>query len=256
MEEIQHDASCQERLGYIEQQLTKLSRILTKVAQGDFSERPEIIEGDDAIAKLMLTFQFLVEDFAQIHKERAEREHLLQAEVARKTKQLQKSEAGLKIAQKIAHIGSWEWSVVDDRFIWSDEMFAIYALDPNQWSSSYDAFIRYIHPEDRAIVKLVIDRALQNHDRFACDYRIVRADGTQRFIHANGEVVLNEKGDIAQVYGIAADVTETKLQANELKKKNEELERLNKLMIGRELKMVELKKHIAALQSAKEHIHG
>jgi diguanylate cyclase (GGDEF)-like protein/PAS domain S-box-containing protein len=123
--------------------------------------------------------------------------------------QIRKREQQLARAQRITHLGSWEWDLVNDNTSWSDELYRIFGLAPASIPASYKGFMERVHPEDRAVVKKVVQRALRRHQPFVYhDCRIVRPDGSIRTIHGQGEVALDHAGKLISVIGTAHDVTE------------------------------------------------
>jgi len=123
--------------------------------------------------------------------------------------QIRKREQQLARAQKITHLGSWEWDLVNDHSSWSDELYRIFGLAPASIPASYKGFMERVHPEDRAVVKKVIQRALRIRQPFVYhDCRIIRPDNSIRTIHGRGEVILNNAGQLTSVIGTAHDVTE------------------------------------------------
>ena len=70
---------------------------------------------------------------------------------------MKESEERLAEAQKIAHIGSWECNPVTNKLYWSDEVYRIFELDPQEFEQIHDAFFKYVHPEDREYVNHAIN---------------------------------------------------------------------------------------------------
>ncbi len=64
---------------------------------------------------------------------------------------LKESEKSLAEAQKMAHIGNWDWNLVTDEIHWSDETYRIFGLNPQESEITYNEFLNYIHPDDRDI---------------------------------------------------------------------------------------------------------
>ncbi len=65
---------------------------------------------------------------------------------------MKESEEGLAEAQKMAHIGNWEWVIATDKAYWSDELYRIYGRNPQELAPSYNEYLNYIHPDDRDYV--------------------------------------------------------------------------------------------------------
>ena len=89
-------------------------------------------------------------------------------------------EIQLTEAQHIANLGSWEWDVVTNKVSWSDELYRIFGLEPQEFGATYEAFLTYVHPDDRKLVESALEQALQDKLFPNYDSRIIRPDGTVR----------------------------------------------------------------------------
>ena len=72
--------------------------------------------------------------------------------------ELRRSESSFAAAQRMAHVGNWEWTISKDRIIgndlyWSDELYRIYGFTPQQFIPTYEGFIKVIHPDDREYIE-------------------------------------------------------------------------------------------------------
>jgi len=121
---------------------------------------------------------------------------------------LRQSQRRLAEAQRIAHSGSWVWNIEEDREIWSDEIYRIFGLAPQEFSATYDAFLESVHPEDRELVKNSVDAAIHKKEQYKIDHRIIRPDGTIRYVHEEGEVTYSDDGKPVQMMGTVQDITE------------------------------------------------
>jgi len=166
----------------------------------------------------------------------------------------------LRIAQVAARAGVWSWDMVTGTLSWSPEFFQLFGLDPSA-SASFETWLASVHPEDRALASSRISRAVEERTPLTNEYRIVLAGGQTRWILAAGDNGYDIAGKPCRMTGICIDITERKQMENALAKKLDELERFNQAMVGRELRMVELKREInellaAAGQPPKYKIHG
>ncbi|MFB2979135.1 PAS domain S-box protein [Microseira sp. BLCC-F43] len=123
---------------------------------------------------------------------------------------LKKSEANLAHAQRVAHVGSWEFNILTGEISWSEEKFRIFGLDPNQPEPTYPQIVEMIYPDDRATFEEIIQRAIAEGIPYEIELRIVRPDGEIRYIDMRAEVVLNEAGMAIQLLGIVMDITQRK----------------------------------------------
>src|SRR4051794_22697212 len=121
---------------------------------------------------------------------------------------LQEALRRLAEAQAIAHLGSWEWDVVADVVTWSDEMYRIYGLEPQESPVDYNCFLEFVHPDDRDLVHGSVQDAFATASAFRFEHRIVRPDGEQRVLDARGHAVVGDDGTVIRMAGTGHDVTE------------------------------------------------
>ncbi len=121
---------------------------------------------------------------------------------------LERREQQLATAQAIAHIGSWEWDVVRDRTAWSDELFRIYGIDESQFRGDYEAFLEFIHPEDRDAVRAAIASTYDGPDEFEWTARVIRGDGQERWCRGLGRVERGPDGSPVRMNGTDQDITD------------------------------------------------
>ncbi len=120
------------------------------------------------------------------------------------------SEARLREAQALAHIGSWEWDVRQDSIWWSDELHEIYGLHGSA-PMHYDVYVAAIHPDDRAGVQRTVADALARRDSFTMEHRIVRSDGAERIVRGRGRVVADGAGVPVRMLGTTEDITDSRI---------------------------------------------
>lgn len=135
-----------------------------------------------------------------------------------KTVDLIKEKAKLSQAQKVAHIGSWEWDIRNNILMWSDELYAIYGLKPDEFDATSEAFIEKVHIEDREFTISVIKNTYKTLVPFNFYHRIIRPNKDVRMIHLIGNVTKDTQGNPTSMFGTSQDVTE--------RTHGEELERL------------------------------
>jgi len=180
--------------------------------------------------------------------------------------ELAKNKEMLIKAQELGHMGSWEWDLATNDLNWSKETYIIYGLDPEMGAPKYDLVINTLAPECKNDFLKAIDDALKLRKPFDREYIFIRSDGTRVNAHIKGEGVYDIKSHPVKMYGMVQDITERKQAEKELRKlneeleqrvrertaeleeKNEELEKFNKVFVGRELRMAELKKQIASVK--------
>lgn len=140
---------------------------------------------------------------------------------------LRRSEARLREAQHIARLGSWDWDIVNNRLLWSDEICGIFGLSPQEFKGTYEAFLEKVHPDDRGAVKHAVDDALSGQRPYSIDHRIVLPDGSERVVHEQAEVHFGASGKPVRMAGTVQDITERKRSEEELRKYSASLLALN-----------------------------
>lgn len=133
-------------------------------------------------------------------------------------KRLIESEISLANAQRIAHLGNWEWDIVNNRLCWSDEIYRIFGLVPQSFGATYEAFLNSVHPDDREFVKESVNKALCGKHPYSIDHRIILPDGTVRVVHEQAEVIFDNTDKAIQMNGTVQDITERKKAEEELRK--------------------------------------
>jgi PAS domain S-box-containing protein len=136
-------------------------------------------------------------------------EQLRLLERQRSGEALRNGEAQLAEAQAIAHIGSWSWERATDRISWSAELYRIFGLSPSETPLNSSAYLSVVHPDDRELVRASGARSLQSGEPFAVEHRIVRPDGTIRWVHGRGRRLLGDHEPTGML-GTAQDITDRK----------------------------------------------
>ena len=146
------------------------------------------------------------------------------AERRKAAEKLEKNRRFLLEAQRVAHLGIWEWDIRANVVTWSDELYKIYGLNPEEFAASFEGFLERIHPDDRERVSSLVDTSYQNLTPLEFYHRIVRPDGTIRTLQGRGEVITDEANNPIRMVGTGLDVTELVKAEEEIRKLNVELE--------------------------------
>jgi PAS domain S-box-containing protein len=136
---------------------------------------------------------------------------------------LEKSSALLSEAEKLAHLGSWEWDLVSGTSRYSEEWRQIHGLSRDD--IPMPEMLKLCHPADRETVWNAIGRLRVEGVPVRFEHRIVRADGEVRHLSAVGRPVLNAEGEIERVIGASLDVTETVAARRALQERERRLQR-------------------------------
>ena len=102
---------------------------------------------------------------------------------------LARNEALLREAEGLARVGHWEWDLDSGRFTFmADEIFTIYGITHSDFEGTLEAFLSFVPPEDRRIVKQAIDKA-RGKGTTEVEHCIVRPDGEVRFVRTRSQAI-------------------------------------------------------------------
>jgi len=133
---------------------------------------------------------------------------------------LRESEELHKEAQRVAHIGHWELYPEIGTPVWSDEIFRIFGLKPQEGEPSFTDHETHLHPDDWPLLNRAVTLASTEGTPFDIIFRIVRPDGEIRWMHGIGTTTKDEKGKVIKLFGTAQDITDLK-QAEEALRESE-----------------------------------
>jgi PAS domain S-box-containing protein len=118
-----------------------------------------------------------------------------------------KSEQSLAEAQRVAHLGSYDWNIATNQITASEEACRIFSAVP----LDSKAFFELVHPDDRKAVREAVDRARNDRGyELNMEHRIVRIDATERIVHERAVVVFSKQGRPIRMLGTVQDITERK----------------------------------------------
>jgi|GEM_PF-440742 len=119
---------------------------------------------------------------------------------------LRRSERVLKNAEKIAHMGSWEWDFNNKRMFWSDELYSIFGI-PKDRMLDYQTFLNMLSTEGSRKFHQSIEQICDDHQPFEIIEKYVPGDGRERFLNIKGEVVFDKKQNVVKITGTVQDIT-------------------------------------------------
>jgi PAS domain S-box-containing protein len=130
---------------------------------------------------------------------------------------LQQSNARLEEAQRLAHIGHYEWDLIENRVTYSEELCRIWGIPPVKDSFDVSAVFERIHPEDRENVSREAAEAISNGIHAKSEHRIVLPSGEVRVILGLGTIKRDASGKAYEMFGTGQDITERKLAEQALR---------------------------------------
>ncbi|MBE0569204.1 MAG: PAS domain S-box protein [Deltaproteobacteria bacterium] len=129
----------------------------------------------------------------------------------------------LDLALKSANMGIWYWDVAGKKIFFDEQSLRIFGIDPSTFTGTIDEYYKVVYPEDRALVRSNLYRSLTEKESGLCrdEYRILRPDGSTRYITGRWKVVRDNTGRPSRLHGIHWDVTDRRRAEDALKETNE-----------------------------------
>lgn len=229
---------------WIAEPILRLNAASQKIAKGEFRQITQT-QPIQELEILTISFNQMSQELQQSHQQletysrslehqvrqrtyRLEQEsrkrELAFRELKRAEQALRQSEANLIAAQRVAHVGSWEYDVKSRTIRWSEELFRIFGRSPRQVEPTYAEFFQQIHPDDRSLVKAMIRQMHRTHKPIQLEYRVVRSNGSIRCIEGRGEVILDSHQRVSKLFGTVLDITKRKRAEAELQEAKEAAE--------------------------------
>jgi PAS domain S-box-containing protein len=128
----------------------------------------------------------------------------------RMSRSVQESNARLEEAQRIAHVGHWEWNLETGSLTWSDETYRIYGMAPQERPIDIAMLREMIHLEDRESMFRKAEQSLLSGVRADAEHRIVRPSGEVRTVHSRADAKRDASGRPYEMFGTVQDVTDQK----------------------------------------------
>ena len=136
---------------------------------------------------------------------------------------LRTSQERLLLSQRAAGLGNFSWDIERNVNEWSDEIMELYGLPPGGFGGKHESWRERIFPDDLAAADAAIERSLVGGD-FKVDFRIVRPDGSIRWLHSRAKVFFSPDRRPLRMVGVNMDITDRKRAEEEIRKLNAELE--------------------------------
>ncbi|MBD2252411.1 PAS domain-containing protein [Nostoc parmelioides] len=132
---------------------------------------------------------------------------------------LTKSEEQLRLTLEYTHIGNWDWNLHTNEVIWNYNHYRLLGLEPETSTASYQAWRDVVHPDDINRVEQSVAHALKQHSNFELEYRVIRPDGTMRWLVGKGHGIYDETGNPVRMLGVIIDINDRKQTEQALREK-------------------------------------
>ncbi len=150
-------------------------------------------------------------------------------EQKQREQRLKATEQRLSLALDGTDTGVWEWNLETDEVIWSESMERLFGLDPGSFEGTYEAFAKFVHPDDRPVLEEEIEQTISTGETFQTQYRIKSKTGGQKWGGARADLVEDVDGT-RRMIGIVTDITEQKRKEEAVKEARQRLRQIIDLL--------------------------
>ncbi len=216
-------ALCVVAFGLIHRRMALPARTLVstleRIRDGD-TEARAVVGGNDELSQLAQTLNLLLDERQAVESQLRERQKRIESALD----QLETTRDHLLRAQAVGRIGSWDVDLAQDRLEWSDQVFEIFGIAPEEFGHTEEAFFALVHPEDRE--RLLLERAawLERGGDLDWEHRIVRPNGEVRWVHERARVINGPDGRPSHTTGTVHDITDRRRQETRLRELQELIE--------------------------------
>src|SRR6476469_5712444 len=178
--------------------------------------RLEVLKILSSQAAISLENAVLVANLSEAKEQLEDYSRTLEVRVEERTQELKTKEAKLQEAQKLAHLGNWEFDLEGDKLTWSEEVFRIFGLDPKLPEPTILEHRKQIHPYDLQLWLERLENIIQLGNPCEYEMRILRADGAVRYIYVKAQAIF-DGGKVIKLFGTIQDITDRKLAEDALR---------------------------------------
>lgn len=123
----------------------------------------------------------------------------------------------LRLAMQAGSWVGWDLDVKSGRDLWFGDLYATFGIPSDNHAATVEEFLRCVHPDDRQRVSAALADARQNGRPYAQEFRILRQDGTIRWLAAQGKFYFSANGQPVRMVGVSLDISERKLAEDRLR---------------------------------------
>ena len=198
----------------------RVATAMKKQSQGeDTQEEYRIVRPDGSVRWIWERAFSILDESGQVNRVCAIAQDITERKQIEEDRR--ESEARLRLALEVARMGTWNWNILTNDVVYSDQLGPVFGLPIGSYHPTYEAFLDSIHPEDRESVALAVARAVEEGTDYGIEFRVIWPDGTLHWIGNKGRVYRDETDRPIRMVCVAMDITERK-QAEEALRQSEE----------------------------------
>ncbi|WP_445173125.1 AAA family ATPase [Microcoleus sp.] len=184
--------------------------------------RLEVLKILSSQAAISLENAVLVANLSEAKEQLEDYSRTLEVRVEERTQELKTKEAKLQEAQKLAHLGNWEFDLEGDKLTWSEEVFRIFGLEPELPEPTFLEHRKQIHPDDLQLWLEQVEEISQLGNPREYEIRILHPDGAVRYIYVKAQAIF-DGGKVIKLFGTIQDITDRKLAEDALRQSEGQL---------------------------------
>ena len=188
---------------------------------------------------------------ARLEQELRQARTELEIKVAERTAELRRAATYLAEAQRLSHTGSFGWMVSSGEIFWSEETFRIFECDPAT-KPTVELVLQRVHPEDKALVQQLLDRASRDGTDFDFEHRLLMPDGSIKYVHVVSHGMKDDLGNLEFV-GSVMDVTAAKRAYREIQALQDQLQKEN-IVLREEIDNASMFEEIVGASPVLQHV--
>src|SRR5687767_12366532 len=160
-------------------------------------------------------------------------------ELGRARENAKQNEERLTLALSAAQMGTWDWHIPDSVTKWSAETKRMFGFSANDPEVPPETFYSMLHPDDRSYVEDSINRSIEEATSYDAEFRMPQPDGSVRWVHGKGKVLLDDQGKPDRMIGVNADITKAKTAEMQLRRTHQQV----RALAGRLINAQEAERH-------------
>jgi PAS domain S-box-containing protein len=155
---------------------------------------------------------------------------------------LRATEERLRLATQTGKVGLWEWDIINNHVIWSESLYQMHGVTPEEFDPTLEGFSTLVHPDDRAMVADTVRRTLEENAPYELTFRIMTPAGNALWLYTTATVLRDAGGKPQRIVGAVTDVTHIKNAEEAVRQAQQELKRADRrkdefiAMLGHELR--------------------
>lgn len=144
-------------------------------------------------------------------------------ELLESNKRAEEAQKRLMLASNAAHLGIWDWDIIENDLIWDERMYELFGQDKNSTEKTFELWANTLHPDDRESAIEEVNETLKSSDGFDTSFRIIHPNGKVLYIKADAIVLRDKNGNPERMIGVNYDISELKERELRLKAQNQQL---------------------------------